>query len=146
MNPHPTRTLVAAVLAMAVIVAGLVARAQQSPHQQPSTQQPSTQAPPSQQPPAQGEAPQAQKPPMRNTIPDTFTNLQVLPKDIAKPELVRIMKTFCITFEKRCSYCHVATDDLSQADFASDEKETKKKARELLRFILDTQKKPAATP
>jgi len=89
--------------------------------------------------------PQAQKPPMRDPIPNTFTNLQVLPKDIAKADLVRIMKGFCITFEKRCSYCHVATDDLSEADFASDEKETKKKARELLRFILEAQKKPAAT-
>jgi hypothetical protein len=56
------------------------------------------------------------------------------------------MKSFAITFEKRCSFCHVATDDLSEADFASDEKENKKKARELLQFIRDTQKKPAATP
>lgn len=92
------------------------------------------------------QSPQGQKPPMRNPIPDTFTNLQVLPKDIAKADLVQIMKGFCITFEKRCSYCHVATDDLSEADFASDEKETKKKARELLHFILEAQKKPAPTP
>ncbi|HTD23943.1 MAG TPA: hypothetical protein VK738_14895 [Terriglobales bacterium] len=111
-----------------------------------SAQQPPTQLAPTPQPPAQAQAPQGQKPPMRNPIPDTFTNLQVLPKEITKPELVHIMKSFCITFEKRCSFCHVATDDLSQADFASDEKDTKKKARELLRFILDTQKKPAATP
>lgn len=90
--------------------------------------------------------PQAQRPPMRDPIPNTFTNLQVLPKSIAKADLVRIMKGFCITFEKRCSYCHVATDDLSEADFASDEKETKKKARELLRFVLEAQQKPAATP
>jgi hypothetical protein len=108
-----------------------------------SAQQPPTQPAPT---PAQAQAPQGQKPPMRNPIPDTFTNLQVLPKQISKPELVHIMKSFCITFEKRCSFCHAATDDLSQADFASDEKDTKKKARELLRFILDTQKKPAPTP
>ncbi len=101
---------------------------------------------PTQQPPAQGQAPQGQKPPARSLVPDTFTNLQILPKDISKPNLVRIMKSFAMTFEKRCSFCHVATDDLSEADFASDEKETKKKARELLQFIRDTQKKPAATP
>lgn len=103
------------------------------------------QAPP-QQPPAQGQAPQGQKPPTRSLVPDTFTNPRVLPKDVSKPDLVRIMKSFAITFEKRCSFCHVATDDLSEADFASDEKETKKKARELLQFIRDTQKKPAAMP
>lgn len=102
--------------------------------------------PPSPQAPPPGQAPQGQRPPLRNPIPDTFTNLQVLPKDISKPELVRIMKSFAITFEKRCSFCHVATDDLSEADFASDEKETKKKARELLQFIRETRKEPAATP
>ena len=82
----------------------------------------------------------------RSPIPDKFTNLQALPKDISKGDLVRIMKQFCFTMEKRCSYCHVATDDLSQADFTLDDKEPKKKARELLQFILETQKKPAATP
>ena len=100
-------------------------------------------------PPKPAERPQDSRtspPQARSLIPDTFTNLQVLPKDIAKPDLVRIMKSFAITMEKRCSYCHVATDDLSQADFASDDKETKKKTRELLRFILDTQKKPGSTP
>lgn len=116
------------VLSAVLVLASLMAA--QTPAQQSPTQTP----------------PPAQKPPMRDPIPDTFTNLQVLPKDIAKPRLVRIMKSFCITFEKRCSFCHVATDDLSQADFASDEKETKKKARELLRYILEAQEKPPATP
>jgi hypothetical protein len=73
-------------------------------------------------------------------IPDTFTNLQVLPKTIAKPQLVAIMKSFSITMKVRCSHCHVATDDLSQADFAADEKPTKKDARELLRNVLQAQK------
>jgi len=76
----------------------------------------------------------------RNPIPDTFTNLKVLPKDISKQELVDIMKNFCFTMEQRCSYCHVATDDLSSADFAADDKEPKKKARELLRLILAAKK------
>jgi len=64
----------------------------------------------------------------------------VLPKDITKAALVDIMKNFCFTMDQRCSYCHVATDDLSSADFPSDEKETKKKARELLRLILASKK------
>jgi len=94
----------------------------------------------------QERAPQGQQPRGRSLVPDTFTNLQVLPKDIGKPELVRIMKGFSLTFDKNCSFCHVATDDLSEADFAADEKENKKKARELLRWIRETQKTPAATP
>jgi hypothetical protein len=86
------------------------------------------------------------KPPQPPRIPDIFTNLQVLPKDITKPELMKIMKGFAVTMEKRCSFCHVATDDLSQADFASDDKETKKKTRELLQAILATQKSAAKAP
>ncbi len=97
--------------------------------------------------PAQSPALQNQQPPpakeqRRSLVPDTFTNLQVLPKDITKQELVDIMKNFCFTMDQRCSYCHVATDDLSSADFPSDEKETKKKARELLRLILAAKKDP----
>ena|SRR5947209_17666069 len=81
----------------------------------------------------------------KDPIPDTFTNLQVLPKNISKPDLVDIMKGFCKTFKVRCSYCHVATDDLSQADFPSDEKGTKKEARELLRGIMKADKPAAET-
>lgn len=88
---------------------------------------------------------QPRKQPPRSLVPDTFTNLNVLPKDIAKADLVRIMRQFCFVMDQRCSYCHVATDDLSQADFAADAKEPKKKARELLKYILDTQKKAAAS-
>jgi hypothetical protein len=101
---------------------------------------------PAQQSPAQESPRQGQKAPPKDPIPDTFTNLQVLPRDISKPDLMNIMKSFCITFEKRCSFCHVATDDLSEADFASDEKGTKKKARELLQFMQEAQKKHAGTP
>ena len=76
-------------------------------------------------------------------IPDKFTNLQVLPKSIQKSELVGIMKGFCMTFKVRCSHCHVATDDLSSADFPSDEKPTKQSARELLRNLAELQRKYA---
>ncbi len=93
---------------------------------------------PAQQPPAK--QPPAQR---RSPVPDTFTNLQVLPKDISKADLVNIMKNFCFTMDQRCSYCHVATDDLSQADFAAEDKEPKKKARELLKAIFAAQKPPA---
>lgn len=77
----------------------------------------------------------------RNPIPETYQNLKVLPPDIQRPALVAIMKNFSFVLDRRCSHCHVATDDLSQADFALDEKEPKKKARELLRTIFATQKK-----
>jgi len=119
----------------AVAIAALVTASLAATH----AQQPAPQNPPASQP-----LPQPQQ--QRSLVPDTFTNLQVLPKDIAKADLVRIMKSISRTMERRCNFCHVATDDLSQADFASDEKETKRKARELLQFILETQKKPTGAP
>ena len=88
----------------------------------------------------------AQPPVKKSPIPDTFYNLQVLPKDIAKPDLVAVMKSMAINLNVRCSHCHVATDDLSEANFPSDEKPTKKAAREMLRTIGEVSRKyPAPT-
>lgn len=89
-------------------------------------------------------APQS-PPPRRSLVPDTFTNLQVLPKAIAKADLMNVMRSFSKTLDQNCNFCHVATDDLTAADFPSDEKDNKKNARELLRFILKAQK-PQASP
>ena len=87
--------------------------------------------------------PAAPKPPV---IPDTYTNLQVLPKDIKKSDLVPVMKSFAITMDVRCSHCHAVTDDLSAGDFASDEKPTKVAARKMLAAIIEVQKKYPAAP
>ena len=90
---------------------------------------------------------EAPAPPKKIFIPDTYTNLQVLPKDIKKPDLLPIMKSFAITMEVRCSHCHAVPDDLSSGDFASDEKPTKVAARKMLAAIVEVQKKyPAAPP
>lgn len=90
--------------------------------------------------PAQQESP-SQAPTQQarpNPIPDPpYKNLQVLPKDISKPELVQTMRTFSIQLGVRCGHCHVANDDLSIADFPSDEKPAKTKARVMIR-MLDT--------
>lgn len=74
--------------------------------------------------------------PVRAQIPDTFTNLEVLPKDIAKQELVTIMRGFSFALGVRCIHCHVGENpvDLSTVDFASDAKDTKKIAREMMKM------------
>jgi hypothetical protein len=81
--------------------------------------------------------------PKENPIPDAFVNLQVLPKDISKRELMGTMKQFAITFSVRCSHCHAVSDDLTQGSFDSDEKDPKKKARELIKLLMAI-KKPDA--
>jgi tetratricopeptide (TPR) repeat protein len=70
-------------------------------------------------------------------VPDKFTNLQVLPKDIAKPELMNIMRGFSFSLGARCVDCHVGKDSpsLEGVDFKADDKETKKTAREMLRMV-----------
>ena len=69
-------------------------------------------------------------------IPDEFTNLQVLPKDISKAELIGNMKSFAGGLGVRCQFCHVGEEGqpLSEFDFVSDEKETKKKARVMIQL------------
>lgn len=67
--------------------------------------------------------------------PDEFTNLQVLPKDISKRELIDMMRGFAGALGVRCSYCHVGPDDLVGMDFASDERATKQNARRMMRMV-----------
>jgi tetratricopeptide (TPR) repeat protein len=68
-------------------------------------------------------------------IPDTFTDLQVLPKDIDKASLVATMRGFAEALGVRCKYCHVGPDNLEGMDFATDELPSKKTARRMLQMV-----------
>ncbi len=69
-------------------------------------------------------------------LPEEFTNLQVLPKDIPQRELVDLMKSFCAALDVRCAHCHVGEEGqpLSTFDFAADDKHDKRAARVMLRM------------
>ncbi len=69
-------------------------------------------------------------------IPDKFTNLKVLPKDITKPELVKIMRGFAGDLGVRCGHCHYAKspEDFSTFNFASDQKPEKGIARNMMKM------------
>ncbi len=69
-------------------------------------------------------------------IPDKFENLQVLPKEISKGKLMGNMRSFVSGLGVRCQFCHVGEEGqpLSEFDFVSDEKETKKKARVMIQM------------
>lgn len=68
-------------------------------------------------------------------IPSRFTNLQVLPKDIPRAELVATMRSFAGALGVRCTHCHVGPDDLQGMDFATDDKEAKRIARTMLKMV-----------
>jgi len=74
--------------------------------------------------------------PVAAQVPTTFTNLQVLPKDIGQRPLVDTMRGFVFALDVRCEFCHVGEgNDLSKFDFASDSKPTKVTARKMLRML-----------
>jgi len=85
----------------------------------------------------------AQTRPKDNPIPNTFSNLHVLPKDISKRDLISVMKQFSITFNVRCSHCHSVSDDLTEGRFDSDEKPAKQQARELMKNLIEIGKSRA---
>lgn len=69
-------------------------------------------------------------------IPDTFTNLQVLPEDITRDSLIAVMRSFSFATGLRCEGCHVQTDSSTFSfDFALDDRENKNIARHMLRMV-----------
>lgn len=69
--------------------------------------------------------------------PQKLENLKVLPKDIPVRSLLDTMFSFTRALGVRCNYCHVGEEGqpLSTYKFASDDKPTKDKAREMLRMV-----------
>lgn len=68
---------------------------------------------------------------------DDPQNLKVLPKDISPFDLRSAMRSYVRATGLRCSSCHVGEEgqNLREYDFASDEKELKKTAREMVRMV-----------
>jgi len=66
-----------------------------------------------------------------------FKNLQVFPKDIARPQLIANMKFFSQSLGVRCTFCHVGIEGQppSTYDFASDAKKEKLTARKMLAMV-----------
>jgi tetratricopeptide (TPR) repeat protein len=72
-------------------------------------------------------------------IPDKFTNLEILPKDIAKPKLVETMRGFSTALGVRCWHCHVGEEGkpFDQWDFPSDAKPAKNTARVMMQMTAE---------
>lgn len=70
-------------------------------------------------------------------IPATAENLQYFPKDIPREELIQRMRQFSFALGVRCQHCHTGGNGISfeGVNFASDEKDAKRKARHMLRMV-----------
>jgi photosynthetic reaction center cytochrome c subunit len=77
--------------------------------------------------------------------PAPFKNLQVLPKDIPRPELTQIMQAINAALGVQCAYCHnfVAPGNPAN-DMASDEKTPKLVARVMMQMTSDINSRLAA--
>ncbi len=71
--------------------------------------------------------------------PPAPKNLQVLPKDIPNPQLIRTMQFMSASLGVTCDYCHVRTD--GKLEPADDAKDTKKTARQMIQLVMDTNEK-----
>lgn len=74
-------------------------------------------------------------------------NLQVLPKDFTRQQVVQVMQQFTMGLGVMCAYCHVemagaqpGANGQIPLDFASDEKPAKKTARVMMRLVGDVNK------
>lgn len=73
-------------------------------------------------------------------VPDKFTNLTVLPKEITKKNLVDVMRSFSSSLGVRCNFCHAGKEgindpkSLSEIDFASDKIPAKDIARVMMKM------------
>ena len=74
--------------------------------------------------------------PARAQLPERFTNLRVLSKDISRKDLVLIMRAWASALGVRCGHCHTGgnPETLEGVDFASDVKWEKRTARAMFRM------------
>jgi cytochrome c553 len=78
----------------------------------------------------------AQQPAAAAATASPHKNLQVLPRDIPRDELIAIMRTFARSLGVRCNHCHVvtATEPKEVLDFPADTKEEKRVARVMIQM------------
>lgn len=79
--------------------------------------------------------------PKQNQEPQ-YTNLKVLPKNISKAELDKVMDGFKTSLGVKCNFCHApSTTEKGKLDFASDAKSEKDMARMMMKMTANINKK-----
>jgi hypothetical protein len=71
----------------------------------------------------------------RGQAPPAPQNLQVLPKNISREELIGTMRGYTAGLGVQCNYCHVQEGRGGRNDFATDEKQPKKTARVMITMM-----------
>ncbi|HEY0760653.1 MAG TPA: c-type cytochrome [Acidisarcina sp.] len=129
--PRPLVVILALPFAVLLLAPRSTARAQDTPPPSPAA---GSAAAPS-------AAPQGAPPPRAHGPMPRPTNLQILPKDISGPELIRIMHTFEAQVGVECEFCHATDPATHRLNFASDAKPEKNTARVMMRMTRDINEK-----
>lgn len=73
---------------------------------------------------------------------DPERNLEILPADISKDELMAVMKSFQVALGMGCDDCHAASkEDPSKLDFKSDDNPHKEVTRDMMRMTAELNEK-----
>jgi hypothetical protein len=91
---------------------------------------------------AQDTPPDTKAPPPQARMPmPKPTNLQVLPKDIAPPDLMKLMGAYSKALGVHCNFCHEVNAQTHQPNFAADTKEDKGIARTMIAMTQEINSK-----
>jgi hypothetical protein len=63
-----------------------------------------------------------------------YKNLKILPKNITKPQMDSVMKSFTVALGVKCNFCHVRNEEANTWDFPSDANKHKLIAREMMKM------------
>lgn len=80
--------------------------------------------------------------------PDSLINTRVIPKDTPVMQVVGQMRNITMALGVRCPFCHVGEEGrpLSTFDFASDEKPTKRTARQMMLMVEEINRRIDTLP
>src|SRR5438067_5854150 len=73
--------------------------------------------------------------------PPPLSNLQIFPKETPREQVIAAMQRFTQALGVQCNYCHVQEGRGGRNDFASDEKQPKKTARQMMILSRDLNEK-----
>lgn len=79
----------------------------------------------------------AQAPAGGAQAPPPVTNLQIIPKDTPRPQVLQTMQQIAAALGVQCSYCHVMEGRGGRNDMAADDKPAKKAARGMMLLARD---------
>lgn len=80
--------------------------------------------------------------------PDSLRNVQVIPRTTPVSQVIGMMRNFAGDLGVRCQFCHLGEEGMSldRFDFASDEKRTKRVARQMMRLVEEINRRVDTLP